>query len=71
MQAAGRCGLMSKKNLISRKQTRLSQAKVQAKVSELIPYRQPEVYYLGSWEQVQGAYQGRMTDGVEGYYYSC
>ena len=56
---------MSKKNSISPKQTRLSQGKI----SKLISYRQPEVYYLGSWEQVQGAYEGNIADGVEGYYY--
>ena len=51
---------MSKQNLDSLK----SQL---ANTSKRLPYRQPEVYSLGSLEQVQANYTGTIYDGPAQY----
>ncbi|MGB5635812.1 MAG: hypothetical protein WBM86_23945 [Waterburya sp.] len=57
---------MSKKNSISLKKIQLQQATT----NKRLIYRQPEVYSLGSLEQVQGGYDGSFYDGSgTGYYY--
>jgi hypothetical protein len=53
---------MSKQNLDSLK----SQL---ANTSKRLPYRQPEVYSLGSLEQVQSYYEGSYYDGPNSWYY--
>jgi hypothetical protein len=40
-----------------------------AKTNKLLPYRQPEIYSLGSLEQVQAYYEGNMVDGPDTAYY--
>ncbi|MBH8566120.1 hypothetical protein I8748_28850 [Nostoc sp. CENA67] len=43
----------------------------QAKNDKRLPYRQPEIYSLGSLEQVQAFYRGTLVDGPNSaYYYS-
>lgn len=60
---------MSKQNLES---ASFSQPQLpQFKTSKRLPYRQPEVYSLGSLEQVQAYYDGERLDGPSpAYYYS-
>ncbi len=53
---------MSKKNLDALK----SQL---TKIGKQIPYRQPEVYSLGSLEKVQSYYEGPYYDGPSYTYY--
>jgi hypothetical protein len=56
---------MSKRNLES--STQQAQVK-QVKASNRLPYNQPEVYSLGSLEQVQSG-QGKQLDGSDSLYY--
>ena len=37
---------------------------------KIIEYRQPEVYYLGELETVQGNYSGSQTDAGRNFYYN-
>ena len=56
---------MSKQNLESLKRSKLKLAKTSKRLS----YRQPEVYSLGSLEQVQAAQAGEDYDGPDASYY--
>lgn len=40
-----------------------------AKLGKQIPYRQPEVYSLGSLEKVQSYYDGYYSDGPSSSYW--
>jgi hypothetical protein len=40
-----------------------------AKTDKRLPYRKPEIYSLGSLEQVQAYYEGNMVDGPDSVYY--
>lgn len=57
---------MSKKNSLSQKKIQLQQATT----NKRLPYRQPEVYSLGSLEQVQSYPEGYGTDATQWYYSS-
>lgn len=41
----------------------------QAKNDKRLPYRQPEIYSLGSLEQVQAFHTGSLVDGPNSAYY--
>lgn len=56
---------MFKRNLESARQLQLQQANDKHRLL----YHQPEVYSLGSLEQVQAYYQGRFIDGADRAYY--
>jgi hypothetical protein len=40
-----------------------------AKIDKRLPYRKPEVYALGTLEQIQAYYEGNMVDGPDTAYY--
>ena len=56
---------MSQQNLESLKRSKLKLAKTSKRLS----YRQPEVYSLGSLEQVQAGPEGPDYDGPDASYY--
>ncbi len=56
---------MFKRNLESASQLKVQQANDKRR----LPYRQPEVYSLGSLEQVKSYYEGAYIDGSDRAYY--
>ena len=59
---------MSKQNLEPAQQAQVKQVKA----SNRLPYHQPEVYSLGSLEQVQASADGNANDGPDtSYWYSA
>jgi hypothetical protein len=56
---------MSKQNLESVQQVQVKPVKA----SNRLPYHRPEMYSLGSLEEVQAGQQGNKYDGPENLYY--
>jgi hypothetical protein len=56
---------MSKRNSEPAQQAQIKQVKA----SNRLPYHQPEMYSLGTLEEVQAGQQGNKYDGPENLYY--
>ena len=56
---------MSKQNLKSYTKSRLNPVKI----SKRLPYRQPEIHFLGSLKRVESGYEGDCIDGNSTYYW--